>query len=147
VTEELFHASEHSLRLLTENKIVALVFPVQTPNLFRVIDLVFFGAGKDNKDDLANEPDAVSIHEQICSASFTILSCFHQLDSQQTLTHNYLTSSFMKKHCARMTDSNPCGIEISQLQNYPRVGDGKDSGYSMPNSLRDRILKLKMITT
>jgi hypothetical protein len=48
--------------MLGENKIIARVFPSHTTNLAQALDLVFFGAMKENKDFLAGEPDTASIH-------------------------------------------------------------------------------------
>jgi hypothetical protein len=62
-----------------------------------------------------------------------------KLDSHQTLKHNHSSSSSMKKHCARMPDSKSCGIRTSRLKNYPGVGECRDSGYSMPNSLMNDV--------
>jgi hypothetical protein len=81
------HVSERNLRLLGENKIIALVFPAHTTNLFQALDLVFFGAMKNNKNHLVDEPEAASIQGQIwklirayeqTATSFTIRSCFRK---------------------------------------------------------------------
>jgi hypothetical protein len=56
-------------------------------DLFQTLDLVRFGAMKNIKDHLANEPNAASIHGRICrralvyeqtTTSFPIQSCFHK---------------------------------------------------------------------
>jgi hypothetical protein len=79
--------SEGNLRLLGENKIIALVFPAHTTNLFQGLKLVFFGALKNNKEHLANKPDNASVHGQIwklvraeeqTATSFTIRSSFRK---------------------------------------------------------------------
>jgi hypothetical protein len=71
--------------LLGENRIIAFVFPAHTTNLFQVLDLVFFGAMRKNKDLLANKPEVPSVDGQswkitrACeqtATSFTIRSCF-----------------------------------------------------------------------
>jgi hypothetical protein len=59
------HVSECHLRLLGENKIIALVFLAHTTNLFQAFDFVFFGAMKKNKDYLMDESDTASVHGQI----------------------------------------------------------------------------------
>jgi hypothetical protein len=79
------HVSERNLRLLGENWIIALVFPANTTNLFHGLDLVFFGAMKQNNDHLTNGMDDVSVHGQIwklvrayeqTATLFMIRSCF-----------------------------------------------------------------------
>jgi hypothetical protein len=72
------------LQLLGENRIVTLVFPAHTTNLFQALDLIFFGAMKNNKDSLVREPEIASAHGQIWKLirtseqrkmSFTIQAC------------------------------------------------------------------------
>jgi hypothetical protein len=79
------YVSERNLRLLGENWIITLVFPVNTTNPFHGLDLVFFGAMKQNNDHLTNGTDDVSVHDQIwklvpayeqTATLFTIRSCF-----------------------------------------------------------------------
>jgi hypothetical protein len=81
------HISERNLRLLGEHKIIALVFPAHTTNLFQALDLVFFGAMKHTKESLMNEEDEPPIDGQLwkllrayeqTATSFTIRSCFRK---------------------------------------------------------------------
>jgi hypothetical protein len=51
--------------LLGENKIITLVFPAHTIDLFQALDLVFFRAMKQDKDSLANEPEVASVPGQM----------------------------------------------------------------------------------
>jgi hypothetical protein len=77
--------SERNLILLRKNRIIAIVFPGHTTNLFQRLDRVLFSVMKKNKDPLSNRTDDVSIHRQIwkcvraydqTAISFTIRSCF-----------------------------------------------------------------------
>jgi hypothetical protein len=83
------HVSERNLRLPPENKILALVFPMRTSNLFQGLKFVFFVAMKNNKGQLANEPEAASIHGQIrklvqayeqIATSLAVRSCFRKAE-------------------------------------------------------------------
>jgi hypothetical protein len=77
--------SRHNLRSLAGDKIIALVFPAHTTNLFQALDLLFLSAMKNHKDHLGNERDTGSVPGQISklvrgyeqtATSFTIQSCF-----------------------------------------------------------------------
>jgi hypothetical protein len=51
----LQHMSEHILRILGENNIIALTFPTHTTNIFQTLDLVFFDNLKHLKATGASE--------------------------------------------------------------------------------------------
>jgi hypothetical protein len=57
--------SELNLRLLGENRIIALVFPADTTNLFHALDFVLSAAMKNNNNSLGNEPEVAPVHGQI----------------------------------------------------------------------------------
>jgi hypothetical protein len=57
--------SERNLRLLGENRIIALVFPANTTDLFQAFDFGLSAAMKNNKDSLGNEPEFASAHGHI----------------------------------------------------------------------------------
>jgi hypothetical protein len=59
------HVSERNLRSLVGNMMIAPILPAHTMNRFQAFNIVFFGVMKNNKDHLANEPDAGSIPGQI----------------------------------------------------------------------------------
>jgi hypothetical protein len=66
-------------------EIIALILPAHATNLFQVLDLVFLGAMKNNRDSLANEPEVASVTGQIIRAyeqtatSVTIRSCLRKV--------------------------------------------------------------------
>jgi hypothetical protein len=51
------HVSERVLQLLGCNKIMAIVFPTHTTNIFQALDLVFFGVLKKIKQTATGEFD------------------------------------------------------------------------------------------
>jgi hypothetical protein len=78
------HVSERNLRLLGGNRIIPFVFPAHTTNLFQALDLIFFGAMKNDKGLLANEREIPSVWGHIWKliraygepvTTFTIRSC------------------------------------------------------------------------
>jgi hypothetical protein len=52
-------------QLLGQNRIIDLTFPAHTTHLFQALDLIFFGAMRNNKDSLVREPEITSVHGQI----------------------------------------------------------------------------------
>jgi hypothetical protein len=99
------HISERNLRLLGENKIIALVFPAHTTNLFQALDLVFFGALKNNKEHLADEPDHSSVHGQI----WKLIRAY-----EQTATSFTIRSSFRKAGLSPNTQARPFKLEFNE---------------------------------
>jgi hypothetical protein len=75
------HVSERSLRLLGEKRIITLVFPAHTTNLFQALDFVFHSATKTNRHSLANEPAVVSVHGPI----WTIIRAYEQTATSFTI--------------------------------------------------------------
>jgi hypothetical protein len=59
------HVSEHVLRLSGKNKIMAIVCPAHTMNIFQALDLVFFSGLKKLKQTAAGEFDDGAVNEQI----------------------------------------------------------------------------------
>jgi hypothetical protein len=81
------HVSERSLRLLSKNRIMTLVFRVHIINLSQVLDLVLFDPMKNTKDSLANQPEFASVPGQMwkimhlyeqTATWFTIRPCFRK---------------------------------------------------------------------
>jgi hypothetical protein len=57
------HVSERVLRLLGQNKIMAIVFPARTKNIFQVLDLVSFSVLKKLKQTATGEFADGSVNE------------------------------------------------------------------------------------
>jgi hypothetical protein len=57
--------SERNLMLLGKNRIITVVFPGHTTNLFHRLYLVLFSIMKQNKDPPTNRTDDISIHAKI----------------------------------------------------------------------------------
>jgi hypothetical protein len=81
------HRSERVLRLLGENRILAVVFPAHTTNILQALDLVFFGAMKKLKATASGEFGDNSSDDQI-------LKLVHAYE--QTATSMTIRSSFKK---------------------------------------------------
>jgi hypothetical protein len=81
------HRSERVLRLLGENKILAVVFPAHTTNIFQALNLVFFGAMKKLKATVPGEFGEDSMDEQILKLLQTY---------EQTATSITIRGSFLK---------------------------------------------------
>jgi hypothetical protein len=81
------HVSERVLRLLGQSRIMAIVFPAHTTNIFQALDLAFFGVLKKLKQTATGEFDDDSMNDQITklvhayeqtATSITIRGCFRK---------------------------------------------------------------------
>jgi hypothetical protein len=79
--------SERVLRLLGQNRVMAIVFPAHMTNIFQALDLAFFGVLKKLKQTAAGEFDDDSINDQITklvhayeqtATLITIRGCFRK---------------------------------------------------------------------
>jgi hypothetical protein len=59
------HISERVLRVLRENRIMAIVFPAHTTSLFQALDLVLFGAMKTIKKTTHGDFGDDSMRDQV----------------------------------------------------------------------------------
>jgi hypothetical protein len=75
------HMSDRVLRLLGENKIIAITFPAHTTNLFQALDLVFFGALKKLKATAVGEFEDDSVNAQITK----LIQAFEQTATSATI--------------------------------------------------------------
>jgi hypothetical protein len=79
------HVSERVLRLLGENKIMAVVFPAHTTNMFQPLDLVFFGALKKLRETATGEFDDDSMNDQITK----LIHAYEQTATSMTIRGSF----------------------------------------------------------
>jgi hypothetical protein len=99
------HVSERNLRVLAEDKIIALVFRAHTANLFQALGLAFLGALKNNEEHLANGPDEAYVHGQVRKFGRA---------HEQTATSFTIRSSFRKAGFSPNTQSRPFKLEFDE---------------------------------
>jgi hypothetical protein len=79
------HISERVLRLLRENKIMTVVFPTHTTNIFQAMDLVFFDALKKLKETAIEEFDDDSMNDQITE----LIQAYEQIATSITIRRSF----------------------------------------------------------
>jgi hypothetical protein len=99
------HTSEHILRSLGENNIIALIFPAHTKNRFQALDLVFFGSLKHLKETAAGEFGDDSANDHITKLI--------QAD-EQTATSSTIRGSFRKAEMIADTITRPYKIMVDE---------------------------------
>jgi hypothetical protein len=99
------HVSERVLRLLGENKIMAIVFPAHTTNIFQALDLVFFGALKKLKQTATGEFDDESMNDQITK----LIQAY-----EQTATSMTIRGSFRRAGLCPDMGSRPFKLRIDE---------------------------------
>jgi hypothetical protein len=99
------HTSERVLRILDQNKIIALTFPAHTTNLFQALDLVFFGTLKHLKATAAGEFDDGSVNEQITK----MIQAY-----EQTATSGTIRGSFPRAGMISDITTRPFKIRVDE---------------------------------
>jgi hypothetical protein len=79
------HVPERVLRRLAENRIMAVVFPAHTTNLFQTLDLVFFGALKKLTETATGEFDDDSMNNQITK----LIHAYEQTATSMTIRGSF----------------------------------------------------------
>jgi hypothetical protein len=97
------HVSERILKLLGENRIIALVSPAHTTNLFQALDLVFFGVLKKLKQTASGDYDETSMNYQI----FKLIQAY-----EQTATSLTIRGSFRKAGLSSNTKVRPFRLQF-----------------------------------
>jgi hypothetical protein len=99
------HVSERVLRLLGQNKIMAIVFPVHATNIFQTMDLVFFSASKKLKQIATGEFHDGSVNEQITKLLHTY---------EQTAASMNIRSSFRRAGIDPHTGPRPTKSDLTK---------------------------------
>jgi hypothetical protein len=107
------HRSERVLRPLGENKILAVVFPAHTTNIFQAIDLVFFGAIKKLKATVPGEFGEDSMGEQILK----LLQAYEQIVTSMTIR-----SSFQKAGIYPIVESGALRVNFDEKKLRNKAG-------------------------
>jgi hypothetical protein len=76
------HVSERVLQLLGQNKILIVVFPAHTTNIFQALDLTFFAVLKKLKQTATGEFEDDSINEQITK----LVQAYEQTQTATSMT-------------------------------------------------------------
>jgi hypothetical protein len=85
------HVSERVLRVLGENRIMAIVFPAHTTHLFQGLDLVLFGALKTVKKTTHGDFGEDSVREQITK----LLQAYEQVSTSFTIRGSFRKAGFV----------------------------------------------------
>jgi hypothetical protein len=97
--------SKHVLRLLGQNKIMAIIFPDHTINIFQSLDLVFLSALKKLKQTTTGEFDNGSVNEQITKLVHA---------DEQTATSMNIRNAFRRAGIYQNIGSEPYKIRFDQ---------------------------------
>jgi hypothetical protein len=133
------HVSERVLRLLGQNKIMAIVFPARTTNIFQTLDLVFFSASKKLKQTATGEFHDGSVNEQMTK----LLHAY-----EQTATSMNIRSFFRRAGIDPQTGPRPDKIRFDkeQLRNTPDFKDIWERNVSITDlSRRQRLRRFGVI--
>jgi hypothetical protein len=99
------HVSERVLRLLGQNRVMAIVFAAHTTNIFQALDLAFFGVLKKLKQTTAGEFDDNSINDQITKLVHAY---------EQTATSIMIRCFFRKVGPSPDVGSRPCKLRFDE---------------------------------
>jgi hypothetical protein len=138
------HVPEPVLRVLPENRIMAILFLAHTTHLFQALDLVLFGALKTIKntthggfgdDSVVDQvPKLLQAYEQV-STSFTIRGAFRKAGFFPDVRSKPIRLIFNEGILRENPAFRRSGIGLSQLTNCRRGARRTGSGFSMPTSL------------
>jgi hypothetical protein len=125
------HISERILRLLGENRIIVLVFPAHTTNLFQALDLVFFGVVKKLKQTASGDYDDKTMNHQI----FRLIQAY-----EQTATSLTIKGSFRKAGLSANTRVIPFRLQFDDavLKENPGFKESWDRNISIEELSRQR---------
>jgi hypothetical protein len=96
------HVSERCLRLLGENRVLAVPFPAHATNIFQPLDLVFFGALKHRKASCKGGFCDGSVNDQLAKLAQAY---------EQTSTSVTIRGSFRKAGSIPNTSVRPFRLE------------------------------------
>jgi hypothetical protein len=107
------HTSERVRRLLGENSIIAITFPAHTTNLFRALDLVFFGVLKKLKVVATGEFDDDSVKGEVTQLI---------QEYERTATSSTMRESFRKVGFEHDTAIRPFQPRVMQERSRENPG-------------------------
>jgi hypothetical protein len=99
------HVSERCLRLLDDNRILAVAFPAHITNIFQALDLVFFDALEKLKANAQGEFDDDSVNDQITK----LVQVY-----EQTFTSMTIRALFCKAGLVPDTSSRPFRLRFDK---------------------------------
>jgi hypothetical protein len=129
------HCSQRVLRLLGENRVLAIVFPSHTTNLFQMLDLSFFGVLKHLKATAEGDFDDESVNEQITK----LLQAY-----EQTATSMNVRGSFARAGLHPVVTSKPFKIRFieEEVRKNPGFLELWEKNFSVAELSRRRQLQV-----
>jgi hypothetical protein len=125
------HVSERVLKLLGQNRIIVLVFPAHTTNLFQALDLVFFWVLKKLKQTASGDYDEKTMNHQI----FRLIQVYGQ-----TATSLTIRGSFRRAGLSANTRVRPFRLQFNDavLRENPGFKEIWDRNISIEELSRRR---------